>query len=148
MVENDSSLILFGGWTHPSSYPLHQTSKLFHELHIFDLLENKYDVVKIQLKRLKTNCFRFSRSEIHKRYVQAFEGLSSNKSLKVVFLQVEPGQCCPWRRLAAKDCRTLGINTKVLYWIKRSISYIAKIHSFLLKISGQRMHILILLIRL
>lgn len=45
MAENGSSLILFGGWTHPSSYPLHQTSKLFNELHIFDLHEAKWNQI-------------------------------------------------------------------------------------------------------
>jgi hypothetical protein len=32
-LSRKSSLFLFGGWTHPSIYPLHQTWRLFNELH-------------------------------------------------------------------------------------------------------------------
>ena len=39
MVLHQSSncLLLFGGWTHPSLYPLHQSWRLFNELHQYDL---------------------------------------------------------------------------------------------------------------
>jgi len=40
-----SQLILFGGWTHPSVYPLHQTWKLFNELHFFDVTENRWSQI-------------------------------------------------------------------------------------------------------
>ena len=30
-------LLLFGGWTHPSLYPLHQSWRLFNELHRYDI---------------------------------------------------------------------------------------------------------------
>ena len=30
-------LMLFGGWSHPSTYPLHQSWKLFNELHTYDI---------------------------------------------------------------------------------------------------------------
>ena len=30
-------LILFGGWSHPSPYPLHQSWRLFNELHTYDI---------------------------------------------------------------------------------------------------------------
>ncbi|MCL4161836.1 UNVERIFIED_CONTAM: hypothetical protein GTU68_066630, partial [Idotea baltica] len=42
MVAWKSSLILFGGWTHPSVYPLHQQWVLFNELHIYDILGNRW----------------------------------------------------------------------------------------------------------
>lgn len=35
-------LLLFGGWTHPSLYPLHQSWKLFNELHIFHVSEKRW----------------------------------------------------------------------------------------------------------
>ncbi len=35
--ESSNSLLLFGGWTHPSLYPLHQSWRLFNELHQYDL---------------------------------------------------------------------------------------------------------------
>ncbi len=35
-------LLLFGGWTHPSLYPLHQSWRLFNELHQYDLGSNRW----------------------------------------------------------------------------------------------------------
>lgn len=49
LVTNDDILLLFGGWTHPSVYPLHQTWKLFSELHIFNLLESKWTQIKFDM---------------------------------------------------------------------------------------------------
>jgi len=46
LVTNDDILILFGGWTHPSIYPLHQTWKLFSELHTFNIAESKWTQIK------------------------------------------------------------------------------------------------------
>ncbi|KAL7646318.1 UNVERIFIED_CONTAM: hypothetical protein RMT77_003227 [Armadillidium vulgare] len=42
MVSWKNNLILFGGWTHPSVYPLHQQWVLFNELHIYDILANRW----------------------------------------------------------------------------------------------------------
>ena len=36
LVKHGTKLILFGGWTHPSMYPLHRW-RLFNELHSYDL---------------------------------------------------------------------------------------------------------------
>lgn len=38
-------IVLFGGWTHPASYPLHQTWHLFNELHVFDITANKWNCI-------------------------------------------------------------------------------------------------------
>ena len=35
-------LMLFGGWSHPSSYPLHQSWRLFNELHTYDILTMRW----------------------------------------------------------------------------------------------------------
>nr|XP_053635821.1 F-box only protein 42-like [Cherax quadricarinatus] len=43
MVTWNNCLVLFGGWTHPSLYPLHQQWVLFSELHVFDILGNRGD---------------------------------------------------------------------------------------------------------
>jgi len=42
MVNYKQSLILFGGWTHPSPYPLHQAWRTFNELHIYDVPTNRW----------------------------------------------------------------------------------------------------------
>ncbi|KAK3869686.1 hypothetical protein Pcinc_025023 [Petrolisthes cinctipes] len=39
---NEDLLILFGGWTHPSLYPLHQQWVLFSELHIYNVMDNRW----------------------------------------------------------------------------------------------------------
>lgn len=46
MVNYKSKLYLFAGWTHCSAYPLNQDWKLFNDLHEFDLIENKWTLVK------------------------------------------------------------------------------------------------------
>ena len=45
LVRHDDTLLLFGGWTHPSLYPLHQSWKLFSELHIYSIPENRWELV-------------------------------------------------------------------------------------------------------
>ena len=46
MVSFRNKLYLFGGWTHCSAYPLNQDWKLFDDLHEFDLIENKWTLIK------------------------------------------------------------------------------------------------------
>ena len=45
LVRHADTLLLFGGWTHPSLYPLHQSWKLFSELHIYSIPENRWELV-------------------------------------------------------------------------------------------------------
>ncbi|TRY76610.1 hypothetical protein TCAL_13457 [Tigriopus californicus] len=42
MVLSQGQLYLFGGWTHPSLYPLHQSWRLFNELHCYDIEQNRW----------------------------------------------------------------------------------------------------------
>lgn len=44
MVCHRNSLILFGGWRHPSSYPPYQPWRLFDELHVYSIKENRWTV--------------------------------------------------------------------------------------------------------
>jgi len=46
LVLQEDQLILFGGWTHPSLYPLHQSWKLFSELHIYSVSENRWELIE------------------------------------------------------------------------------------------------------
>ncbi|XP_069687513.1 F-box only protein 42 [Periplaneta americana] len=39
------ALILFGGWTHPSPYPLHQAWRLFNELHVYGIVSNRWTCI-------------------------------------------------------------------------------------------------------
>ncbi|KAK7788265.1 hypothetical protein R5R35_013970 [Gryllus longicercus] len=36
------ALVLFGGWTHPSPYPLHQSWRLFNELHMYSIVSKRW----------------------------------------------------------------------------------------------------------
>uniref|UniRef100_T1JLR5 F-box domain-containing protein n=1 Tax=Strigamia maritima TaxID=126957 RepID=T1JLR5_STRMM len=45
MVVYDDNLVLFGGWTHPSPYPLHQAWRLFNQLHIFSPMDNRWTLI-------------------------------------------------------------------------------------------------------
>ncbi|KAJ1520014.1 hypothetical protein ONE63_004244 [Megalurothrips usitatus] len=42
MVEYKDALIVFGGWTQPSPYPLYQSWRLFNELHIYSIVKNRW----------------------------------------------------------------------------------------------------------
>ncbi|XP_017767920.1 PREDICTED: F-box only protein 42 [Nicrophorus vespilloides] len=45
MVCYKDTLVLFGGWTYPSAFPLHQTWYLFNELHTYDIIENQWSSI-------------------------------------------------------------------------------------------------------
>jgi len=42
MVEYNGNLVLFGGWSHPIPYPLHQSAHYFSELHIYSPVTNRW----------------------------------------------------------------------------------------------------------
>ncbi|XP_066155294.1 F-box only protein 42-like isoform X1 [Euwallacea fornicatus] len=41
-VRYENSLVLFGGWTYPPSYPMYQSWHLFDELHIYDITTSSW----------------------------------------------------------------------------------------------------------
>ncbi|CAH1395811.1 unnamed protein product [Nezara viridula] len=45
LVYYNHTLILFGGWTHPSPYPLHQAWRTFNELHLYDISANRWNCI-------------------------------------------------------------------------------------------------------
>lgn len=47
MVSYKDMLILFGGWTHPSPYPLHQAWRIFNQLHVYNPEENRWNQIII-----------------------------------------------------------------------------------------------------
>ncbi|XP_013385258.1 F-box only protein 42 [Lingula anatina] len=56
MVKYKDSLILFGGWSHPTPYPLHQLgpARLFNELHIYSPVSNRWTLVHTHCPPLPT----------------------------------------------------------------------------------------------
>ncbi|CAH1774099.1 unnamed protein product [Owenia fusiformis] len=45
MVVYRNSLVLFGGWSHPTPYPLHQAARFFSELHVYTPSSNRWNHV-------------------------------------------------------------------------------------------------------
>ncbi|XP_072048192.1 uncharacterized protein [Amphiura filiformis] len=45
MVTYKDTLILFGGWAPPVPYPLHQAPHIFNELQVFNIKENRWNLV-------------------------------------------------------------------------------------------------------
>ncbi|XP_034231582.1 F-box only protein 42 [Thrips palmi] len=45
MVQSNNALIVFGGWTLPSPYPVYQACRLFSELHIYSITENRWTCI-------------------------------------------------------------------------------------------------------
>ncbi|CAH1105695.1 unnamed protein product [Psylliodes chrysocephalus] len=45
MIRHNDTLILFGGWAYPPSYPLYQSWHLFNELHVYDIISNRWTSV-------------------------------------------------------------------------------------------------------
>lgn len=45
MLHYKKKFILFGGWSHPSPYPVHQQWKLFNELHVYSIESNRWSAV-------------------------------------------------------------------------------------------------------
>lgn len=41
----EDTLVLFGGWAYPCSYPFHQAYQLFNELHLYYIQENRWQSV-------------------------------------------------------------------------------------------------------
>lgn len=45
LVEYNNKLILFGGWTHSSPYPIHQEWRIFSHIHLFDTTTDRWSSV-------------------------------------------------------------------------------------------------------
>lgn len=65
-------LVLFGGWTYPPSYPLHQIWHLFNELHFYHIKDDRWIVVNVGNTPPPTAGHSVS---IHKEWMVVFGGL-------------------------------------------------------------------------
>ena len=45
MATYQGTLILFGGYTHPTPYPLHQAARFFNQLHIYNPGTNRWSTI-------------------------------------------------------------------------------------------------------
>ncbi|XP_065163548.1 F-box only protein 42 [Atheta coriaria] len=72
MVCYKDSLVLFGGWTYPPSYPLHQSWHLFNELHTYDIKANRWTCINTAVTPPPTAGHSVS---IHGNWMVIFGGL-------------------------------------------------------------------------
>jgi len=45
LVAYNEQLVLFGGWSHPTPYPLHQAARFFKELHVYNPTNSRWAMV-------------------------------------------------------------------------------------------------------
>ncbi|XP_076232591.1 F-box protein 42 [Calliopsis andreniformis] len=74
MLYYKKSFILFGGWSYPSPYPLHQQWKLFNELHVYSIDTNKWIAINTLETPPPTSAHSAS---IHKNCMIVFGGISN-----------------------------------------------------------------------
>ena len=80
MVKWEDKLILFGGWTHPSLYPLHQSWKLFSELHIYHMTENRWALMSSE-QDPRPPAMAGHSATVHGKLMIVFGGLHKQRSV-------------------------------------------------------------------
>ena len=80
LVIHDQRLILFGGWTHPSLYPLHQSWKLFSELHIYYISERRWALMTSEPESLHPPAMAGHSATLHHQMMVVFGGLQKQSS--------------------------------------------------------------------
>ncbi|XP_014205056.1 F-box only protein 42 [Copidosoma floridanum] len=82
MLYYKKSFILFGGWSHPSPYPLHQQWKLFNELHVYSIESNRWAAINPLETPPPTSAHSAS---IHGNTMVVFGGVSNGYSTNDVW---------------------------------------------------------------
>ncbi|XP_014469024.1 PREDICTED: F-box only protein 42 [Dinoponera quadriceps] len=77
MLYYQKSFILFGGWSYPLPYPLHQQWRLFNELHIYSIESNKWTTIDTLLTPPPTSAHSAS---IHGNKMVVFGGVCDGES--------------------------------------------------------------------
>ena len=80
MVRFGDCLVLFGGWTHPSLYPLHQSWKLFSELHIYSITENRWTLMASE-HEVNPPAMAGHSASVHGNMMIVFGGLHKQRSV-------------------------------------------------------------------
>lgn len=74
-----NKLLLFGGWTHPSLYPLHQSWRLFNELHSYHIKEMRWTLVS-PMTSVKPPTMAGHSATVHAKTMIVFGGLQKQRS--------------------------------------------------------------------
>ncbi|XP_001602114.1 F-box only protein 42 [Nasonia vitripennis] len=100
MLYYKKSFILFGGWSHPSPYPLHQQWKLFNELHVYSIESNRW----IAINGLETPPPTSAHSaSIHGNLMVVFGGVASGYSSNDVWCLNLDSYC--WKKQATSSLK-------------------------------------------
>ena len=70
--------MLFGGWSHPSPYPLHQSWRLFNEHHSYDITEQRWTLINPE--GLKPPTMAGHSATVHKNRMVVFGGLQKTRN--------------------------------------------------------------------
>ena len=81
LVRYQDMLVLFGGWTHPSLYPLHQSWKLFSELHIYHVTENRWSLITGDQDTARPPAMAGHSATVHDDKMVVFGGLHKQRSV-------------------------------------------------------------------
>ncbi|XP_012278324.1 F-box only protein 42 [Orussus abietinus] len=73
MLYYKKSFILFGGWSHPSPYPVHQQWRLFNELHVYSIESNRWNAIDAFESPPPTSAHS---ATIHRNLMVVFGGVS------------------------------------------------------------------------
>lgn len=71
-------LMLFGGWSHPSPYPLHQSWRLFNEHHSYDITTMRWNLISPE--GLKPPTMAGHSATVHKGRMVVFGGLQKTRN--------------------------------------------------------------------
>ncbi|XP_066593332.1 F-box only protein 42 [Prorops nasuta] len=81
MLRYKKKLILFGGWSHPSPYPLHQQWKLFNEVHVYSIETSKWTSINTLETPPPISAHSAS---VHGNIMVVFGGICNGYSFEVV----------------------------------------------------------------
>lgn len=72
-----NSLILFGGWRHPTTFPPYQSWRLFDELHAYNVIENRWILIDT-IEGNSPPAVTGHSASIHKDFMVVFGGFSQD----------------------------------------------------------------------
>ena len=76
---NNDTLLLFGGWSHPSMYPLHRW-RLFNEHHSYDIVEARWTKI-IPVTEVKPPTMAGHSATIHRNQMIVYGGLQKQRTI-------------------------------------------------------------------
>ena len=99
MFYYNMNFILFGGWPHPSPYPVYQQWKLFNELHVYSIESNRWSAINAVDSPPPISAHSAS---IHQNFMVVFGGVANGYSLNEIW-------CLNWNSYCWKKQPTAAL---------------------------------------